>query len=48
MLKFKKIVIKSDEKKAALNKLKINTLIPNFSYTNSKGEIIKPKTIVKL
>ena len=29
--------------KSQVNRIYINTLIPNFSYTNNNGEIIAPK-----
>ena len=42
-------VIKSKvNKKVSVKRIYINTLMPDFSYTNSSGTLIKPKKCVLL
>lgn len=43
-------VVKGPEIKTknTINRIYINTLIPNFMFRNSNGDIVKPKTFVLL
>jgi hypothetical protein len=43
-----KVVKNSSRSKKASVKLLINTLMPNFKYTNSKGDLISPTNSVLL
>lgn len=40
---FLKVVKNSNNMKSQVNRIYINSIVPNFSYTNHNGEIITPK-----
>ena len=42
-------VVKSEiHQENSVKRIYINTLMPNFSYTNSSGALIKPKKCISL